>query len=157
MDLIIVRHGHAVEVGAKDAATDEERYLTAEGRRASARAGKLLRSFVKSPAMVYTSPLVRARQTADILKKALGLRGKAIVTKHLAPGGVSVRLLKELKDEICVLVGHNPDLEELASACLGSGGRCLIELKKAGICWIRFAGRPIPGRGLLKMLVPPKL
>jgi phosphohistidine phosphatase len=118
MKLILVRHGAAVERSSE--ISEEERYLTSEGRvffRKSART--MLKNGVE-PSVIITSPLLRAVQTADILGESLCFSGPLIVRGEMRPGFNMPKLQRILEDyrtvDELVLVGHEPDLSGIVSS-----------------------------------------
>ncbi len=142
MLLILFRHGRAV--GKEEAGSDEERWLTPRGRCEVEAVARLLP--VKPPA-VYTSPLRRARETAEIIASIHGCPVR--VEPGLAPGadlGVLKKL--ELRDGV-VVVGHNPDLEEMLEAL--TGGR--VKLSAGSAAGVEVDENLAEGR--LIFLIPP--
>ena len=157
MLLYLVRHGKAA-AGPSDA----ERPLTADGademRRVARRLAKLGVAFDATLA----SPLVRARQTAEVLAEA-GLAGVVEECAALAPGGSLADALDRIAHhrargaERVALVGHEPTLSEWA-AQLAGGPACAVELKKGGIVGLELPDRPpFEGRATLFWLTSPKL
>lgn len=131
------RHGPAVPHGTPGVAEDD-RPLTPEGRkktRAAARGVQALDLRIKA---VLTSPLPRARETAEILAKELGL--KAVIDERLRPGGDPAALAKSGR----ALVGHEPDFSAAVTRLIGGGA---VELKKAGLAVVED--------GVLKLLLTP--
>ncbi|MEO6462554.1 MAG: hypothetical protein ABIP29_05715, partial [Candidatus Eisenbacteria bacterium] len=128
---------------------------------------RLLRNVPPKRLAVWTSPLVRADQTARLAAAALG-GGKSVeplVVSALAPGGSMRGLLERLSeaagaakdDEVAVvLVGHEPDLGQLAGE-LGLDPPSPLPLKKAGACAILFEGPPRRRSGTLEWFLPPGL
>jgi phosphohistidine phosphatase len=112
MRLVLVRHAEA-EAGEPD----ELRALTPAGREQARQVGMRLRSEGIEPDAVLTSPLLRARQTAEEL--ALG---PAEPVDELAPGATDevIRTLVAGRGETVVVVGHQPDCGRIAAA-LGDG------------------------------------
>jgi phosphohistidine phosphatase len=110
--LVLVRHAEAAP-----GTPDELRTLTAEGRRQAQQLGQRLRSQGVTPEAVLTSPLLRARETAD----ELGF-GTAESHQALAPGATEddVRSAVAGRGETVVVVGHQPDCGRIAAA-LGDG------------------------------------
>jgi len=157
MLLYLVRHGKAA-AGPSDA----ERPLTADGademRRVARRLAKLGVAFDATLA----SPLVRARQTAEVLAEA-GLAGVVEECAALAPGGSLTDALDRIAHhrargaERVALVGHEPTLSEWA-AQLAGGPACAVELKKGGIVGLELPDRPpFEGRATLFWLTSPRL
>lgn len=116
----LVRHGNAAEEGY---AHDEDRPLTAEGRERMRRNAAALAGAADAvPEVWFTSPLVRAVQTAEIAVAAFGAEGPVEVTRSLLPTG-SVGALAAMIDarpeSSIALVGHEPLLSALAAHLLG--------------------------------------
>lgn len=163
MKLLLLRHGIAVEPGTPGYEDDDTRPLTAEGRRKTELVARALARLELVPDVILTSPLVRARQTAEIVAAELG-RARHLHNCHaLAPGGKPVSLLALVKKSHAragstMLVGHQPDLGELASLLLtGNPLGAALEFKKAGLAvfeWNRSTGG---GDATLEMLLPPRV
>ncbi len=120
MKLIIVRHGAAVERGA--GVSEEQRYLTPEGRAYCRKTSRTMARKGIEPDLILSSPLVRAVQTADILAEAIAYAGPVAVTDDLSPGFDPealrrlVRNYHQAKER--VIVGHEPDLSGVVSSLL---------------------------------------
>src|SRR5213596_3373538 len=157
-ELYLIRHGVAEERG--DAWPDDsKRPLTDEGvDRLRKEARGLARLGVTIDVML-TSPLVRTRQTAEIVAAALHPRPIIVNAESLAPGGtfqsVVADLEKHAKKERIALVGHEPSIGELAARLIGS--RHPIEFKKGAICRIDVDALPPGGPGSLRFLLTPKV
>jgi len=137
MNLYLLRHGIAVERGTGQYASDADRPLTTKGRRKLRGAAAAIRAMELSFDVILSSPLVRARQTAELIVKALHCRHRLELTELLAPGASAaglVRRLKQLKPQSALLVGHEPDLSALASRLLTGGNGLAITFKKGGLC-----------------------
>jgi phosphohistidine phosphatase len=108
---------------------------------------------------IFTSPLVRAKQTADLL--AAGVDGKPAVKilEALAPGQSPEEVVKQLaraaKRRRIALVGHEPGLGELAAHLLGT--KRPLEFRKGGMCRIDLQGLTEKRPGLLVWFVTPKM
>ncbi len=156
MQLCLVRHGIATERGHGDYRDDALRPLTAEGReKMTAAAAGIARMF--DAQLVLSSPLVRARQTADILVVASG--GTKLRTHDgLANGDHESVLLAAAAAKVdrVALVGHEPLMSELLSLLLtGSEGRLRSGFKKGGAAVVDFDGPPRAGLGRLVWAMPP--
>lgn len=154
MKAVFFRHGPAAprEAGGVD---DPERPLTAEGRKKTADAGKGLRALDLGLTSIYTSPLRRAVQTAEILSEILHLSRPGVL-EVLRPEIPVRRLFSELRSlrgETPVLVGHEPMLS--AAVSLAVGGRASVELKKAGMAFVDFTASGSRVAGSLKLLLTP--
>ena len=112
MRLVLIRHAEAAS-----GEPDELRALTPAGHEQARRLGGKLRAEGLEPDAVLSSPLLRARETAS----GLGL-GAPEPHDALAPGATveDVRAAVEGRGEIVVVVGHQPDCSQIASA-LGAG------------------------------------
>lgn len=155
-DLYIFRHGEAQERGR---GADETRALTGPGKAEVRRVARGLKRLGVNPEIILTSPLVRAEETAriaaDILKPEAGLR----ICEALAPGGIHAALFKELSSlarSRVMLVGHQPDLGELASVLVWGSPDAGIPFKKAGVARIVTAHLPPAATGELRWLLTPK-
>jgi phosphohistidine phosphatase len=158
MDIYLIRHADAVPVGQAGLAADEDRFLSEEGKAAvKALAAALQRHHVQFDKIV-TSPLVRARQTAEGLMLAWGRSAADLhLGKDLVPGGKRVKLarfLRRLGGKSIALVGHQPDLGDFASWLIGSK-KAHIDLAKAGVAYIMSADAPGKGSGSLVWLATP--
>ena len=155
MRLFILRHGIAEDAGGTIGEYD--RALTEEGRVQLQQITQAMQRLGIKPDIVLTSPLVRARQTADIVASALGSTVES--ADELQPGCTldSVqRLLRRYAHETIMIVGHEPDLSSLAARLINADERGIV-LKKAGLIRIEIDGRPQAGRGRLSALLTPKM
>ena len=160
MQILIIRHAKAGQrgllgfIGKKDAA----RPLTNAGRRDMRKAARGLQKLVSEIDVLATSPLTRARETADIVSRCYD-DIPVMELAPLAPGGSKEDVLAWLRDQkataTVVLVGHEPDLGMLASWLLGGGSESFLSLKKGAACLIEMAEKPTPGSGRLEWLLPP--
>src|SRR6185437_2095194 len=136
-----------------------ERPLTAAGQaQCGALAAALQRQNVRLERVV-TSPLLRARQTAEGLLKHLPSPTPTLHTcDHLAPDGKRrklTRFLRGLGVPSVAIVGHMPDLSTYIAWLIG-GKKAQIELAKAGVACIHFEDEPDKGDGVLTWLVTPQ-
>jgi phosphohistidine phosphatase len=158
IELYLVRHAIAAERGPKYA-DDRLRPLTPAGSKKFADSVPGLPKMDVAIDFVLTSPLVRARETAILL--AAGLKPKPAVaeTETLAPGGRPQAINEAIKTHAkkyrrLALVGHEPDLGELAARLIGARGN--VEFKKGAICLIETDGATPTGPGTLKWMLTPK-
>ncbi len=141
MNLYIVRHAIAEQ---RDSHSSEEedsrRPLTDAGRKKFRRAARGLRQLETQIELILTSPYLRAADTANILRKKLGLdKDKLITMADLSPVGDPDRLIKEVEDKYgtvanLALVGHEPGLSRLISVLLSGDPTLPITLRKGGVC-----------------------
>jgi phosphohistidine phosphatase len=151
-ELLLLRHGIAEE-RAPDR-LDAARALTAAGR---LRTGAVLERLVAQGLgceRLFSSPLVRARQTAA-LAVAAGLAPTLELAPGLAPDGDPWPLLHwPAGVRRLALVGHEPDLGTLAAGLIGAPAGCLV-LKKAGIALVQITAASPRPRGRLRLLLGP--
>jgi phosphohistidine phosphatase len=148
--LWLLRHA---EAEPHETRRDAERRLTERGERQARAAGiALARLAVKFDAVLY-SPKVRARQTAELAAEAWTAQQRKRMREHpQLAGGFDARQALDAFSEAgadgCVLlVGHEPDLSQLAGEL--AGGR--LDLKKGGIAAVRLEGA---GGELLVLMRP---
>lgn len=160
MELYIIRHGLAAERGIYP--NDEERPLTDEGIRKTKQVAKRIYELGAQVDVIQTSPLVRARQTAEILQ-SVGFGKTLVESPYLAPGGDFNAWLNELKQrqanrETLAIVGHEPDLGEWAERLVWGAVQHHLVVKKAGVIGILLPDQGSPvGRSELFWLTPPRL
>jgi phosphohistidine phosphatase len=167
MDLVIVRHAIAEdrERFAQKGLDDAERPLTEKGRRRMAKAARGFARIVEKPAVLATSPYLRAVETAEILRRAYG--GLPLTRlSSLVPGARREDVLAWLeqasgngdgRDEkrVVMIVGHEPALGELAAWLITGETHALFPLRKGGACALRFGGTVEPGGAELQWLLAP--
>jgi phosphohistidine phosphatase len=155
----LIRHGLAGQHG--DYPDDTQRPLTDEGKRKTRQVAKRLHELDVQFDLILTSPLVRARQTAEILKEA-GLGKHLEEAAYLAPGGDMQTWLDWLEgwrdaDKSLALVGHEPALSTWTELLIWGETRGKIVLKKAGTIGLMV---PLSGKTIancqLFWLTPPK-
>ncbi|HWB99521.1 MAG TPA: histidine phosphatase family protein [Bryobacteraceae bacterium] len=156
MEIYLLRHGIAEEHVSGQ--PDEERALTAEGRAKLKRVLKRARAAGVRPALILTSPLVRAVETADVAQTVLG--GRIGKTGALRPDSTPQAVWQEIRrhkaEPAILLVGHEPLLGEVFGYLLGAG-RGMVDLKKGALGRIdveRLSGEP---RGVLCWLLTAKI
>ena len=110
--LFVVRHAEAAP-----GEPDDLRPLTDAGRAAARALGEVLAA--ENIDAVVSSPLLRARETADAIARAAGL--DATADERLAPGATAdeIRALAPEHGETVVVVGHQPDCSEIVLALTG--------------------------------------
>jgi phosphohistidine phosphatase len=161
MKLYLLRHGIAVERIGGAIHNDFQRPLTEEGVAELRVLGTALKRLNVGADLVVSSPLVRARQTAEIIQEALACQQELEMTEALAPGsGASdvYKVLRKFSAAVEVfLVGHEPDMGRLAGTLLWSGPEYDMPFKKAGLCRIDVSDIPPTAPGRLKWFVTPKI
>ena len=108
---------------------------------------------------ILTSPLVRSRQTADILAKGLGDVPKVVDTDALRPGARVERLVRAVTDRgesgAIALVGHEPDIGQLAGRLVGSSAP--LAFNKGAVCRIDFEKWPTDHPGRLRWFITQRM
>jgi phosphohistidine phosphatase len=160
MVLYIVRHAWAGSYGDPEWPDDFERPLEAAGKKRFAKvAGALVERGV-APTLVATSPLVRCRQTAEILAEAVGSKASLVLLDELQPGSDLEALVPwtaeqaKRHDEIA-WVGHAPDVGRMAGALIGQ--TAWVRFAKGATASICFYEEPAPAAGELRWLVTAKM
>jgi phosphohistidine phosphatase len=140
VDLYIVRHAIAAERGP-EWPDDDKRPLIQRGvERFKESVDGLVWMDVQLD-IVFTSPLVRARQTAELLSAGLPEKPPIKIADALAPGHTAAEVMEQIARDArgetrVALVGHEPDLGELAAWLLGA--KRPVPFKKGGICRIEM-------------------
>ncbi len=154
MNVGFFRHGPAAARGT-EGVSEADRPLTSEGRKKTLQAAKGLKSLDLGVDAVYTSPLPRALQTAEIVAEVLRLPPPEVLDE-LSPGGSARRLLEGLRKlaaKTPLLVGHEPLLSTAVSLAVCGGEAGSFELKKAGLAWVEMDDASARPRGVLKLLL----
>jgi phosphohistidine phosphatase len=139
MMIYLMRHGLAVEPGSPGFRTDADRALTHKGRRQLRKIAGVMAEMELEFDLILSSPFVRARQTAEIVARALKLKKNLKFSNALAVDGDPALLLRQLErmkpmPENLLLVGHEPGLSQLMSILLTGNTRMKIDFKKSGLC-----------------------
>ncbi len=154
MELVLLRHGKAENFNPEG---DFQRVLVEKGREQARRAARNLKAAGLLPEIVLTSPLLRARQTADEFCQTADMPGPVIqgwLASGMLPDTAVVELATFRDFKRVAIVGHEPDFSVLVEWVLGvTGGG--VEFKKGAIACLRLT--PPARFGNLIYLVPPKL
>ncbi len=163
MEIYLIRHGIAVE--AETTVSDDDRWLTKRGAKKVRQVAASLRSLDLEFDIILSSPLVRAQKTAELLVSK-GLSETLELHPDLSPTGSLDHCIQWLQDyqfrhplsQSVALVGHEPNLSNLAEMLLFGQIFQRIQLKKAGIIALHWPGTTSPlGNCQLNWLIPPKL
>jgi phosphohistidine phosphatase len=157
METYLIRHGIAAD--ASPDGSDRQRALTAEGvAKLRGEAAGLNRLEVRLE-LILSSPLVRARQTADLLARHVDTKPLVVVSSALAPSGspadVAAELRKHQNAGAIALVGHEPGIGSLAARWLGA--RASVAFKRGGVCRIDFDASIRDGAGTLRWFATPNM
>jgi phosphohistidine phosphatase len=155
MKLYLVRHASASDIATSDA----ERELTRAGQEEARVVGATLAELGVKPASVLSSPLKRARQTAEIIANELKFSGECKVHDELSNGSTTPSLLKVLRPNVSlgeiILVGHMPSLSEHLAALIGGGSAEGLALGKGGVACVEL-DQLRAGAGQLRWLMRQK-
>jgi len=160
-ELYIMRHGIAMERDATTILDDAKRPLTPEGKQKMREIAAGLVQAGIEPDWVVSSPLVRAAETAEIVADAFGSKPPVEFCDALRPGGSPEALItflaKRPNRRRVMVVGHEPDLSELAARLIGAGRNANMPFKKGGCCLITFSVFPPKSPGRLMWWLTPRL
>lgn len=156
MLIYLLRHAEAEML----AASDQARRLTPKGDEQALRVGKFCKRQGIEPAVILSSPVTRAVQTAKLVAKSLP--GAELIEVPWAKCGMDPwAAMDELKAYAkfpsVMLVGHQPDLGGLAAALLGMDNVQALRVRKALLMGIDASQGLGTGRGTLQFFVPVKL
>jgi phosphohistidine phosphatase len=138
MNLYLMRHGLAVDRGTPGYDGDRERPLTSKGQRKVQRIAEALVGLDCAFEVILSSPLTRAHQTAEVVAEEVKNKPKVQLTEHLEPGAKPKELIALVQNlsgspQDLLLVGHEPDLGQLASLLLTGGEELQVAFKKGGL------------------------
>jgi phosphohistidine phosphatase len=156
MKVYFLRHGKA-ENRMDWRGDDSDRPLTAEGEKELRREANVLRAMDLELDLIVTSPLARARRTAQIVADELGIGGRLVEDARLAHGFDARRLEQLLAAhgpaQSVMVVGHEPDFSATVSELIGGGD---VVMKKGGLARVDVTA-PVAGGGELVWLLTPPL
>lgn len=159
MEIILIRHAKAEARDANSWPDDDQRPLTAEGRAEQRAAARAMKKMGVKFDFLLTSPLLRARETAEIIAKGYRWAEPPQVVEEMGHGyavGAVVKLLAKFPPgAVVAMVGHEPDLSDLTGALTTKDGRLSIAVKKSGVVGIEFDGPAEAGKGTLLFHLKP--
>jgi phosphohistidine phosphatase len=158
--LLVIRHGLAgdAEEFAATGRSDDERPLTPKGIREMERVAAGLRTIVDRIDVLVSSPLVRARQTAEIVADAYAMKlGKDVeVLRPTSSLDAFVAWARTVSsEEVVGIVGHDPHLSRLVTWLVSGIDAERVALKKGGACLLKFDDPVAPGSATLRWLMTP--
>jgi len=137
MQILLLRHGEAADAALGSGSADEERALTRQGRDSLRTACRCYDELVAPPERILSSPLLRARQTAEILAEACDVAADHIeTTDALVPAARPTLVLDRIQGEALVgarciaVVGHEPHLGSLLGLLLTGAEHQALPLRK---------------------------
>ena len=160
-NLYLIRHAIAEQRDETKFSDDAERPLTSKGKRKMEEISQGLVRMGVEMDWVVTSPLERAKQTAEIVAQELGYDGEITESETLAPGGSMNALLQMLakrpEARSVALVGHEPDLSHLLAELVAASDSAGLGFRKGGVALVTFSKNPARGQGELVWLLTPKI
>ncbi len=159
MEAILIRHAKAENRDPNSWPDDDVRPLTAEGRAEQRAAVRAMRKMGIKFDFLVTSPLLRAKETAELVAKGYRWTEAPQVAEELGHEysvGAVVKLLAKFPPNATVaLVGHEPDFSHLAAALISKSGDVNIAFKKSGVLGVEFDGPAEAGKGVLLFHLKP--
>ena len=159
MDLYILRHGKAEPYG-QEYPSDHLRPLMEKGKKRTKRSVKGMKAVDVNVDLIVSSPILRARQTAEIVHKGLGLAEPIEFSDALASGsvtGVMSAVQAYYSYDGVMLVGHEPTLSELISTMSSGMYHVAFDLKPGGLCKLRVDTTRVAQAATIEWFVTPKL
>ena len=164
MNLLVIRHAIAEdkEAFAASGRSDDQRPLTESGRSKMRRAVEGLRLTCPRVAVLASSPLLRARETAEIVVPSFRITRVEIV-EALRPDRPFEELTDWLRsrvppngeDTTVAVVGHEPHLSGLVTWLMTGSSESRMELKKGGACLLEFDRAPAAAAAVLRWVLTP--
>ncbi len=159
MEVYFLRHGIAEDLSPTR--KDADRALTEEGVKRMKKAALGMRRLELTFDAVVSSPLVRARQTAELAIAGLGHKGTLRFSDALTPEaefGDLLNLLSEFPENARVLVvGHQPSMADFVSRLISPKGEARIEVKKGSLTRVDLDGDGGVPRGILQWAMPSRI
>lgn len=161
MEIYIMRHGDAVDRMDPAMKTDEMRPLTDAGKDEVTVIARALERLGVKPDAILTSPLVRARETAEIVAAELGA-AKPAISDELAPDGSLAGVLNNILNagpaKQTLLSGHMPGVGRMVGYLVWGNSELVVPFRTAAVARVDLPdSAPFPGSGDLRWLLPPRV
>ncbi len=142
MNIYLLRHGIAVERGSPYYPNDDDRPLTPEGHKKMLRAARGIKALGLTFDLILSSPVLRARQTAEIVAGVFDKMNLLEFSPHLSTSGDVRSLVKQINEQFLdcgniLLTGHEPHLSGMVSKLAGDAGGFSIDFKKGSLCLLQ--------------------
>lgn len=151
---------HAIAEDAAPGQGDADRALSALGRLKLREVARGMLRLRMIPSCIAASPLLRARQTAEVLAEELSPEAPVLTCDALGPGGTGAGVLAYLEARApgadVALIGHMPDVERLLGLLCGGPG-LQVDFRRAAVAEIAFQAQPAAGAGVLVQLLRPRV
>ncbi len=161
MDIYILRHGIAVEAGTPGYENDAKRPLTSKGKRQLHKSAVTMKKMKLKFDLILSSPLERAKRTAEIIAEELKLTKKLKFTDALKNEYAPEKLIGEIvalkpQPKNLLLVGHEPYLSRLVSRLISVDEELAMDFKKGGLCKLEVEALGFGKCAQLAWLLTPK-
>jgi len=161
MKIYLIRHSDAVEQGTPGYEDDSLRPLTEKGCNKTKKIASALKGLDIKPNMIVSSPYVRAKQTAEILAKALKYKQEPAFSDMLAPVGNADNIIGEINEKYhvdeLILVGHEPCFSKLIGTLIAGNPDLAINIKKGAVCCLSTDDLRTERKAVLEWLLTPKM
>jgi len=141
MKIFLIRHAEAIDFETGSVSSDAYRFLTPKGRKVSRSVFKKLKVELANLEIVFTSPLIRAVQTAEILVNTVKFDSELELANELATvssAGDALKLVKKNSTFASMaLVGHEPMMGMIVQTVSDKKDQ-LFSFKKSGVCLIDY-------------------
>lgn len=158
--LFFLRHGIAVPRGTPGI-PDWERPLTPKGRKRLLREVKGMKRLSLEVDLIWSSPLPRAYQTAEIVQQnLLPFTGSLEIREELSPGGNWDALLEKIqarRENRILLTGHEPDFSQALERLLGCSPWGSLMMKKGALAYVLLDFFEKVPEAQLQYLLPPRV
>jgi len=142
MEVYLIRHAESIDYETDTVKSDEYRYITPNGRAVTRKVARVLRDKIKILDKVFTSPLIRAVQTAELFAAVIKFKDDIEVVNELRNETTSESVQELIRKNSglkgIALVGHEPKMGDLVRLLsdkktfgdFSKSGVCLVEIKK---------------------------
>lgn len=141
MKLFLIRHAEAIDYETESVRSDDLRFITPKGRKISSSVFKTLKDYFLDLDKVFTSPLIRSVQTAEVLASTLKYKHDVEIANELLLNGSVAKVSQLLKRNTVfgsiALVGHEPLMSLLVEE-LSDKKELNFEFRKSGVCYINY-------------------
>lgn len=160
MELFLLRHARPEPHDTSLYPEDWQRPLTVYGRQEHSLMMQALAPLLMPLDHLLCSPLVRARQTAELTATLLHFPGAIEETSLLgadySPGAMLRHFQTYPRHARLLCVGHAPELRQFAAVCLDGEGRSTVALQQSALLGLTFPGHPLPGAATLRFFLCPE-
>ena len=140
MKIYLIRHGEAIDHETNSVKSDEYRFLTVKGRMTTRKVAKNLKEELSLADKIFTSPLTRAVQTAEIIATTIKYKNDVEIANELKIGSSMSKIIELITEHstmnAIVLVGHEPMMGMLVHT--KKDKKDFYNFKKSGVCLIDF-------------------